>query len=68
MTTLPSVTVIVPCRNEEGYIGRCLDSILATDYPKDRVEVLVVDGRSDDRTHAIHERTVRRPEQAAVES
>ena len=53
MTTLPSVTVIVPCRNEEGYIGRCLDSILATDYPKDRVEVLVVDGRSDDRTHAI---------------
>ncbi len=49
----PSVSVIVPCRNEEGYIGRCLDSIVGTDYPKDRIEVLVVDGRSDDRTPAI---------------
>jgi len=50
---LPSVSVIVPCRNEEGYIGRCLNSIVATDYPKERIEVLVVDGRSDDRTRAI---------------
>ena len=46
----PSVSVIVPCRNEEGYVGRCLDSIVGADYPKDRIEVLVVDGRSDDRT------------------
>jgi len=47
------VSVIVPCRNEERYIARCLDSIMATDYPADRLEVLVVDGESEDRTRAI---------------
>jgi len=51
--SLPLVSVIVPCRNEERYIARCLDSILAGDYPRDRLEVLVVDGRSDDRTREI---------------
>ena len=47
------VSVIVPCRNEERFIERCLDSILAGDYPRDALEILVVDGRSDDRTRAI---------------
>ncbi len=51
--TRPFVTVVVPCRNEERYIARCLESILANDYPRDRIEVLVVDGRSDDRTREI---------------
>lgn len=49
----PFVTVIVPCRNEAQYIERCLDTILATDYPQDRLELLVVDGRSDDGTREI---------------
>ena len=47
---LPSASVIVPCRNEAGHIVACLDSILATTYPRDRLEVLVVDGASDDGT------------------
>lgn len=51
--THPLVTIIVPCRNEERYIGPCLDSILLSDYPRDRLEVLVVDGMSDDRTREI---------------
>lgn len=50
---LPLVTVIVPCRNEKKWIGRCLDSIIWNDYPKERLEVLVVDGMSDDGTDAI---------------
>src|SRR5256714_1495519 len=50
---VPSVSVIVPCRNEERYIARCLDSIAATDYPRERLEVLAVDGLSEDRTRAI---------------
>ncbi|MGH7615163.1 MAG: glycosyltransferase, partial [Gemmatimonadales bacterium] len=54
-TSQPRVTVIVPCRNEEHYIGSCLDSILQSDYPQDRLEVLVVDGMSEDRTRAILE-------------
>jgi glycosyltransferase involved in cell wall biosynthesis len=51
----PIVSVIVPCRNERRYIAQCLDSILSTKYPLDRLEVLVVDGRSDDGTRSIVE-------------
>lgn len=47
---LPFVSVIVPCRNESGFIVPCLESILSNDYPNDRMEVLVVDGASDDGT------------------
>src|SRR5215469_15357815 len=50
---LPFVTVVVPCLNEEKYISRCLDSILANDYPKERMEVLVVDALSEDKTREI---------------
>ena len=46
----PLVSIIIPCRNEEKYIGKCLDSILSQDYPKERLEVLVVDGMSEDKT------------------
>ena len=53
---LPFVSIIIPCRNEEKFIGKCLDSILAQDYPKDRLEVLVVDGMSEDGTREIVER------------
>src|SRR5256885_15570906 len=49
----PFVSVIVPCRNEERHLGRCLESILASDYPCDRMELLVVDGMSSDRTRDI---------------
>ena len=50
---LPRVSVIVPCRNEEQFIRPCLERILATAYPLDRLEILVADGRSDDATRAI---------------
>ncbi len=50
---LPFVTVVVPCRNEEKRIASCLESILANDYPKDRMEILVLDGMSEDRTREI---------------
>jgi len=38
------VSVLLPCRNEEKFIGKCLDSIIVNDYPKDKLEVLVIDG------------------------
>ena len=50
---LPRVSIIIPCRNEERHIADCLDGVLASDYPRDRLEVLVVDGCSDDRTAEI---------------
>lgn len=49
------VSLIIPCRNEEGFIGQCLDSIIANDYPRDLLEVLVVDGVSEDGTRGIVE-------------
>ena len=58
--TRPFVSVIVPCRNEERFIAKCLDSILEGDYPQDRFEVVVVDGRSDDRTGWILSQYARR--------
>jgi len=53
---MTKVTVIVPCLNEERFIGVCLESIIANDYPKESLEVLVVDGYSKDRTREIIER------------
>ncbi|MGD1046308.1 MAG: glycosyltransferase family 2 protein [Bacteroidota bacterium] len=50
-----NVSIIIPCRNEEKFIGKCLDSIIAQDYPNDKLEVLVVDGKSGDRTRDIVE-------------
>lgn len=52
-TISPFVSVIVPCRNEQRRIAECLDSILANDYPGDRMEILVLDGMSEDRTREI---------------
>lgn len=46
----PFVSVIVPTRNEEKYIGTCLHSFVNQTYPKSRYEVLVVDGLSTDST------------------
>lgn len=44
------VSIIIPCRNEEKFIAKCLDSIIAQDFPREKMEVLVVDGNSKDRT------------------
>jgi cellulose synthase/poly-beta-1,6-N-acetylglucosamine synthase-like glycosyltransferase len=55
----PIVSVVVPCRNEEQFITICVSSLLANDYPSDRLEIIVVDGISEDRTSAIVESFVR---------
>jgi len=47
------VSIVIPCRNEEKFIGKCIDSIIANDFPKDELEVIVVDGMSEDRTREI---------------
>ncbi len=47
------VSVIIPARNEEKFIGRCLESLIANDYPKDRLEILVVNGASEDKTKEV---------------
>lgn len=51
--SLPMITVVVPMRNEERHISKCLESLLRQDYLPARVEILVVDGMSDDRSREI---------------
>lgn len=49
----PSVTIAVPCWNEEKTLPGTLDSLLELDYPKNKLTVIVVDDGSKDNTFAI---------------
>jgi hypothetical protein len=44
----PSVSVIIPMYNEAGFIEPCLRMFLAQTYPAELIEILVIDGGSDD--------------------
>ncbi|MDX1520800.1 MAG: glycosyltransferase, partial [Anaerolineae bacterium] len=50
-----SVSIIIPLRNEKKYITRCLDKVLAQDYPPELIEIICVDGLSDDGTRQMLE-------------
>lgn len=56
----PRVSVIVPCRNERRHIVACLDSILSNQYPANALEIIVVDGASEDGTRALLEEYAQR--------
>ena len=56
MNGMPSstlVSVIVAAHNEERYVGRCIRSLLAQRFPRDKFDIIVVDDGSTDRTQAI---------------
>src|SRR5579875_3251920 len=44
------MTVVLPALNEERYLARCVRSLLDDPYPRDRLELVIVDGGSRDRT------------------
>jgi len=48
-----AVTIVVPAFNEEENIARKIEDLLALDYPRDKLEILVVDNSSTDRTREI---------------
>jgi glycosyltransferase involved in cell wall biosynthesis len=50
---IPMLSVVVPCRNESQHIEACVLSILEQERPSEGIEVLVVDGISDDGTREI---------------
>jgi chlorobactene glucosyltransferase len=50
---LPSLTVIVPARNESTNIGSCLRALLAQQYPTERLRIVAIDDGSQDDTAAI---------------
>lgn len=47
---MPTISVIVPVRNQEKYIGRCLRSLLSQNYPRGAFDIVVIDDGSYDRT------------------
>jgi succinoglycan biosynthesis protein ExoA len=49
----PFVTVVMPIRNEGGFIARSLRAVLAQDYPPHKLEVIVADGMSTDGTRDV---------------
>jgi cellulose synthase/poly-beta-1,6-N-acetylglucosamine synthase-like glycosyltransferase len=52
-SSLPDVSIIVPAYNAADTIARCVESLLAQDYPFDRYKVVVVDNNSSDDTPSI---------------
>lgn len=69
MPETPTVTVIVPVRNGETTIRTCLEALLAQDWPRAALELIVVDNRSTDATRAIvAEYAVRLVEERAIQS
>lgn len=53
MGDLPSISVIVPVKNEENVVGRLLNALLSADYPVDKREIVVVEDGSVDQTAEI---------------
>ena len=49
----PTVTIIVPCWNEEKTVSKTLHSLLHLDYPKDKLKIMVVDDGSKDTTWQV---------------
>lgn len=47
------VSVVIPILNEERYIQKCIESVANQDFPKENMELILVDGMSEDNTVAI---------------
>lgn len=58
----PNVAIIVPCWNEETTIGGTVDSLLALDYPKDALQIILVNDGSTDNTKAVMDAYVGNPQ------
>jgi len=50
---LPKISVVIPAYNEEKSIERTIESMLESDYPKDKMEIIVVDDGSKDKTYEL---------------
>lgn len=47
---LPSVSIVIPTYNSDQTLAQCLESIVNQDYPREKVEIIIVDGGSKDNT------------------
>lgn len=56
--SLPMVSVLVPCYNEEKTVEKTVESLLALDYPHEKLQIIVIDDGSRDRTWEIVQKYV----------
>ena len=57
----PSVCIVVPCFNEERTLALTINSLLSLEYPKEKLEVLIVNDGSTDTTQTVAERYTHYP-------
>lgn len=50
---LPAISILVAARNEEANIKRCLDALNRLNYPKEKLQVLIGNDHSEDKTHEL---------------
>jgi len=65
MKSRPYISVLIPCYNEEKYIKQCLDSLI-DDYVIENAEILVLDGRSTDKTRALVKEYIKVQQDVAI--
>lgn len=53
MKNLPSISIVIPTLNAEGPLPECLKRISVQNYPKDKLEIVIADGGSTDKTVEI---------------
>ncbi|MFA6472409.1 MAG: glycosyltransferase [Candidatus Latescibacterota bacterium] len=67
-SVLPRVSAVVCARNEERNVQRCIESLLLLDYPREKIEINVVDDESEDRTLEIFHEYAARDDRVRVHS
>jgi len=53
---LPSISIVIPTYNSERTLAQCLESIVRQDYPRGKIEIIIADGGSKDKTLEIAEK------------
>jgi cellulose synthase/poly-beta-1,6-N-acetylglucosamine synthase-like glycosyltransferase len=53
---LPTVSIIIPVKDEERVVGRLLGALLKVEYPLNKKEIIIVEDASKDKTSEICER------------
>jgi len=56
----PSVSIIVPARNEENTLEKTIDSLCSADYPKEKLQIIIVNDESTDKTKDVAERLIKK--------
>src|SRR3990167_3874281 len=59
----PSVTIIIPCWNEETTVSQTVHSLLNLDYPQNKLKIMIVDDGSTDKTWFVIQKFKNHPQE-----